>query len=131
MDWFTIKKVIYISLIGVIIFVFSYFSKDLGICSPGATYCGDYNEYITIYSIYSFVILYSSILYYFTTQQYKNHILRVAKVTLLVCLFLTIITPRKTEVFDLIPEKGVLTLWLIVVYFALITIYFVYKSLKK
>lgn len=130
-NWFTNKKVIYISLIGVLIFFLSYFSKDLGICSHGATYCGDYSEYIAIYSIYSFVILYSSILYYFLSQEFKNRFLKIIKMVLSLFLFLTFITPRQTDVFDLIPEKGILTLWLIIFYSVFITIYFLLVKKTK
>lgn len=123
-NWFTKKKIIYISLLGILVFILSYFSEDLGICPRGATYCGDYSEYITIYFIYSFVVLYSAIIFHFLSQKYKNGFLKVSKAVLFLCLFLTIITPQKTEVFDLVPEKGVLTLWIIIGYSLFITIYF-------
>ncbi|OGI95580.1 hypothetical protein A2917_03445 [Candidatus Nomurabacteria bacterium RIFCSPLOWO2_01_FULL_42_17] len=124
LSWFNNKKVIYISLFGVVIFILSYFSKDLGICPRGATYCGDYSEYIAIYSIYSFAILYTAILYNFLSQGHRNTFLKVSKIVLFLCLVLTIITPLKTDVFDLVPEKGVLTLWIIISYFLFINIYF-------
>lgn len=121
------KKTLIIGLLGLSLFFLSYFSKELGICSRGATYCGDYSDYIAIYSVYSFAVLYSVVLYHFFEQNAKKNFTRVFSMVFAALLSLTIIAPFESGAFGVVPEKGPLTLVLIALYFILATGYFIVK----
>lgn len=127
LNWFTQKKTFVIGLIVLILFILAYFSKELGICSRGATYCGDYSEYIAIYSVYSFAVLYSVALFHFLNENEKENFIKVFSKVFAFMFSLTLLAPFDSGAFGVVPEKGPLTLVLIALYFIIATVYFIVK----
>lgn len=131
-NWFTKKKVIYIGLIGLLFFLFSYFSKDLGICSNYASKCSDISYLFVIFSFIFIPVFIFSILIYKLKDSvflsWKNFSIWVIPIFLIAISFL----PTDTHGLDFVPiTKGTVIFVLTILYSVISFILILYKSLKK
>lgn len=131
-SWLTKRKVIFISLVGVIVFILSYFSKDLGICPRGVTYCSDYSKYFAVYSLpFVSVFIFSLVTFRLTETTFylwKNFSVWAIPVSLIIITFL----PMRTHGLDFVPIlKGNTIFFLTILYSIISLILIFYKSLKK
>ncbi len=132
MNWFTKKKVFYITIGTSLIQIVSRYSVNLGICNNYASRCTDFSSLIVIYSFIFLSAFIFSLLTYKLNERifvsWRNFSLFFISISFIVITFI----PTNSIGFDIFPvTKGSVILFLTIAYSIISLLLILYKSFKK
>lgn len=128
----TKKRLFFLGLIGLVVFLISRYSVDIGICDNYSSNCFDYGYVLMLYSLISIPFILFSIITYKLRQQafdsWRNFSIIWIPLSFLVISFF----PTETHGMDFFPViKGTVSLFLASVYSIISLLIILFKSFKK